>query len=111
MTSGCSAEVGYIFSENVLLIADKRYIGIDKIHSNGLIPKKSANNCKLTEEDKEYNLIISKLRICIEHMNRHIKKFRILSTRYRNRRKKFIMRFSLIVQSIILNYRVTEQVY
>ena len=51
MTSGCSAEVGYIFSENVLLIADKRYIGIDKIHSNSLIPKKSAKNCKLTEED------------------------------------------------------------
>ncbi len=51
MTSGCSAEVGYIFSENVLLIADKRYIGIDKIHSNGLIPKKLAKNCKLTEED------------------------------------------------------------
>ena len=69
---------------------------MDKIHNNNLIPKKSTKNYKLTEEDKEYNSVISKRRIYIEHVNRHIKKFRILSTRYRNKRRKFIMRFSLI---------------
>ncbi|WP_146998380.1 transposase family protein [Leptotrichia trevisanii] len=51
---------------------------------------------KLTEEDKEYNSAISKRRIYIEHVNRHIKRLRILSTCYRNKRRKFIMRFSLI---------------
>ncbi|WP_455046052.1 transposase family protein [Leptotrichia trevisanii] len=57
---------------------------------------KSTKNYKLTEEDKEYNSTISKQRIYIEHVNRHIKRFRILSTCYRNKRRKFIMRFSLI---------------
>ncbi|WP_369717545.1 transposase family protein [Leptotrichia sp. HSP-536] len=51
---------------------------------------------KLTKEDKKYNSIISRRRIYIEHVNRHIKKFRIVSTRYRNKRRKFALRFSLI---------------
>ena len=84
------------FLKDVLLIADKGYVGMDKIHSNSLIPKKSTKKCKLTKEDRKYNSIISKRRIYIEHVNRHIKKFRILSTRYRNKRRKFAMRFSLI---------------
>ena len=74
------------FLKDVLLIADKGYLGINKIHSNSLIPKK----------EKKYNSIISKRRIYIEHVNRCIKKFKIVSGRYRNKRKKFFMRFSLI---------------
>ena len=36
------------FSKDVLLIADKGYIGIDKIHGNSLVPKKSTKKHKLT---------------------------------------------------------------
>ena len=79
------------FSKDVLL-----YIGIDKIHGNSLVPKKSTKKHKLTKEDKKYNSIISRRRIYIEHVNRHIKRFRIVSTRYRNKRRKFALRFSLI---------------
>ncbi|MBI2759205.1 MAG: hypothetical protein HYX49_11075 [Chloroflexi bacterium] len=35
-------------------------------------------------------------RILIEHVFRKLKVFRILSERYRNRRKKFTLRFNLI---------------
>ena len=80
------------FSKDVLLIADKGYIGMDKIHGNSLVPKKSTKKHKLTKEDKKYNSIISRRRIYIEHVNRHIK----MSTRYRNKRRKFALRFSLI---------------
>ena len=80
------------FLKDVLLIADKGYLGINKIHSNSLIPKKSTKKHKLTKEET----IISKRRIYIEHVNRCIKKFKIVSGRYRNKRKKFFMRFSLI---------------
>ena len=80
------------FSKDVLLIADKGYIGIDKMHGNSLVPKKSTKKHKLTKEDKKYNSIISRCRIYIEHVNRHIK----MSTRYRNKRRKFALRFSLI---------------
>ncbi len=39
---------------------------------------------------------MSKERIFIEHINSHIKRFKLLSTRYRNKRKKHGLRMSLI---------------
>ena len=84
------------FSKDVILIADKGYIGMDKIYGNSLVPKKSTKKYKLTKEDKKYNSIISRRRIYIEHVNRHIKRFWIVSARYRNKRRKFALRFSLI---------------
>ena len=51
------------FLENILIIADRGYLGINKIHKNSLIPKKASKKHKLTKEDKEYNLSISKCRI------------------------------------------------
>ena len=84
------------FSKDVLLIADKGYIGMDKIHGNSLVPRKLTKEHKLTKEDKKHNPIIARPRNNIELVNRHIKKFRIVSTRYRNKRRKFALRFSLI---------------
>jgi hypothetical protein len=45
---------------------------------------------------KRNNHIISKQRIYIEHAIMFVKRFHILSERYRNRRKRFALRFSLI---------------
>ena len=45
---------------------------------------------------KAYNQMISKRRIYIKHINCYIKRFRILSSRYRNRRKRFGLRAFLI---------------
>ena len=45
------------FSKDVLLIADKGYLGINRIHSNSLISKKSTKKGKLTKEEKKYNSI------------------------------------------------------
>ena len=84
------------FSKDVLLIADKGYIGMDKIHGNSLVSKKSTKKHRLIKEGKKYNSIISRRRIYIEHVNRHIKRFRIVSTHYRNKKRKFTLRFSLI---------------
>ncbi|WP_417911125.1 transposase, partial [Candidatus Electronema sp. PJ] len=39
---------------------------------------------------------LSRKRMVIEHIFRKLKVFRILSKRYRNRRKRFGLRFSLI---------------
>ncbi|MFM6500410.1 MAG: hypothetical protein ACKPHW_00095, partial [Microcystis panniformis] len=38
----------------------------------------------------------AKERIIFEHIHRHLKIFKILSSRYRNRRKRFGLRFNLI---------------
>ena len=54
------------------------------------------------KEEKKYNSIILKRRIYTEHENRHIRKFKIEFGYYRNKRKKFFMRFSLIC--VIYNF-------
>ena len=74
------------FLENALIIADSGYLGI-----NSLMLKKSFKKYKLIKEDKEYNLSISKCRIYIKYINRNIKKFRIISTHYRNKRNKIFL--------------------
>ena len=42
------------FFKNILLIADKEYIGMNKIYSNSLIPKKLTKRNKLTKENRKF---------------------------------------------------------
>jgi hypothetical protein len=76
---------------------DTGYTGITAIHPNSILPKKRSKNHPLTEEEKRNNRIISRKRIYAEHAICFVKRFRILSERYRNRRKRFALRFSLLV--------------
>lgn len=69
---------------NVTNVADLGYIGMDKIHSNCRIPKKSSKNHPLTNDEINYNKELAKDRIFIEHTNSWIKRFKILSTKFRN---------------------------
>ena len=45
---------------------------------------------------KAFNSYLSKYRIRIEHVNRRIKRFKILQMRYRNKQRKHLLRLSLI---------------
>jgi transposase len=78
------------------LLGDSGYQGLDKYHKNSLTPKKKSKHHPLTEEDKARNKEISRQRIVCEHMIGRLKVFRILCERYRNRRKRFGLRFNLI---------------
>lgn len=75
---------------------DTGYQGIQKIHTKSSIPKKRSKKNPLTKEDKKYNKEISKERIVVENVLGMLKRFRILSDRYRNRRRRFGLRFNLI---------------
>lgn len=86
------------------LIADKGYQGITKIHKLSKTPHKKPKGQELTDEQKEYNRTLGKERIVIEHSFRRLKIFRILSSRYRNRRQRFGLRFNLIAG--ICNYEL-----
>jgi hypothetical protein len=81
---------------DTLAETDTGYIGIKKIHAKSLLPKKKSKKNPLTAEDKESNRKISSERVGNEHAIGFIKRFRILSERYRNRRKRFALRFNLI---------------
>jgi hypothetical protein len=50
----------------------------------------------LTAEQKAANRELARQRISCEHVIGRLKVFRILSDRYRNRRKRFKLRFNLI---------------
>jgi len=80
----------------ILAETDTGYVGIKKIHANSLLPKKKTKKNLLTAEDKAANRKISGERVGNEHAIGFIKRFRILSERYRNRRKRFGLRFNLI---------------
>jgi IS5 family transposase len=86
--------------KNKKVIADKGYQGIQDIHSECEIPIKKKKNQKLTKEEKKYTRELSKRRIIIEHINRKVKIFRIFSSKYRNRRKRFGQRVKLILSII-----------
>ncbi len=51
---------------------------------------------ELNREEKKSNQELAKVRVVGEHINRKLKIFKILSDRYRNRRKRFALRFNLI---------------
>ena len=79
-----------------VLEADTGYQGLAHIHANSLLPKKRSKNHPLSKQERKDNRRISRERIFVEHAIRFVKRFRILSERYRNRRHRFALRFSLI---------------
>ena len=92
--------------EDINCLGDKGYQGIQNYHKNSLTPKKKTKKSILTIEDKQINRELSRLRIIAEHINRKLKILRILSEKYRNRRKRFGLRFNLIAG--IYNYELNS---
>ena len=85
-----------VLSFQTVPIADSGYQGMDKLHPNVKTPKKKSKRHPLTDQEKASNRDIARQRIGCEHMIRRLKVFRILCERYRNRRKRFGLRFNLI---------------
>ena len=75
---------------------DTGYIGIKRFHANSILPKKRKRKQKLSKEDKIFNRNVSSERATNEHAIGFVKRFKILSERYRNRRRRFGLRFNLI---------------
>lgn len=79
-----------------LCLADKGYQGLAKLHAHSCTPVKKPKKAKLDAEERQYNQMLASLRIVAEHTNRRLKVWRILAERYRNRRRRFGLRFNLI---------------
>lgn len=82
--------------ELIQILADSGYQGILAFHKNSKTPIKKKKNQELTNEEKTYNRELSRVRILIENINRRIKRFKIMSDRYRNKRKRHGLRMTLI---------------
>lgn len=75
---------------------DTGYQGIQRLHANTELPKKKSKKQPLSQEDKRYNRRISSERVVNEHVIGALKRFKIIADKYRNRRKRFGLRFNLI---------------
>ncbi|OPZ22786.1 MAG: Transposase DDE domain protein [bacterium ADurb.BinA186] len=78
------------------VVTDTGYQGLQKIHAKTQMPKKKSKKNPLTKEDKRNHQQLSRERVLNENVIGSLKRFKILSDRYRNRRKRFTLRFNLI---------------
>lgn len=77
-------------------LADKGYQGRQKLHPNSRTPQKKPKGGVLNSLQQRRNRQLAQQRVVGEHVHRRLKIFRILSERYRNRRRRFSLRFNLI---------------
>ena len=80
----------------IKIMADTGYQGLNKLHANTCLPKKKTKKRPLSGEDKKNNRAIANERVTNEHTIGRLKRFKIIADRYRNRRKRFGLRFNLI---------------
>jgi hypothetical protein len=96
-------------NKTIECLVDKGYHGLQKLHANSQVPKKKSRKGKLNASDKKQNRELARKRVIGEHINRKLKIFKILADRYRNRRKRFGLRFNLIAG--LYNYELRLSSY
>lgn len=89
-------ESGIHANKKIKYGTDTGFLGIDKIHKNSVLPRKKSKLKPLSKDDKAFNHNVSSERIGNENAIGFIKRFRIAAERYRNRRRRFGLRFTLI---------------
>jgi hypothetical protein len=79
---------------------DTGFQGIQKIHANVVMPKKSTKKYPLNEEEKENNKIISSIRVVSEHAIGGMKRMKAAADIYRNKLANLDDTFSLLAAGI-----------
>ncbi len=85
----------YVHPDTIVL-ADLGYLGSNKLHAQTCLPVKATKHHPLTHDEKQANRTLARLRLRVEQVIGKLKVFRILSERYRGRRKRFGLRYNLI---------------
>ena len=89
---------------NINVAADTGYQGLQKKHARTSLPKKRSKKYCLSKQEKKSNTELARERIVVENVIGMLKRFKIISDRYRNRRKRFSLRFNLLAG--IYNYEL-----
>jgi hypothetical protein len=71
---------------DVTVWADTGFQGVAHLHPNTMIPHKAKKNRPLSQEEKQYNRLVSSFRCVVEHAIGGYKRFKAASDIYRNRR-------------------------
>ena len=78
------------------ILADGGYQGIKHLHANAFIPLKATKKYPLVQEAKDYNALLSKTRVRVEHIFAKFKAFKMLRTTYRKSLARFELRVKLV---------------
>lgn len=82
--------------EDIDLITDTGFQGIQAVHTNTLMPKKGSKKHPLDDADKQNNRLISSVRILVEHAIAGMKRFKVAADIYRNRKPNTDDQFMLL---------------
>jgi len=87
---------GVRFQASTQRLTDSGYQGLQKIHAKSQLPKKKPRKRPLTKQERRANKTIASQRVLNENVMGRLKRFKIISDKYRNRHKRFGLRFNLI---------------
>jgi IS5 family transposase len=88
-------------------VVDSGYQGLQKAHAKTDMLKKRSKKNPLSEADKKSNRAISSERVPCENVIAMLKRFKIIADRYRNRRRRFGLRFFLIAAIYNMELKTT----
>ena len=101
----------------ILIVIPKEVVNVFNLRVSGrqngfpkqlsALPYKKKRNQFLSDDEKEYNKIHSKMRIIEEHIKSRLKKYRIMSDIFRNKLRRY-NKVSDIVAGLV-NYRISNQ--
>lgn len=98
-------DLGYVGMDKDLVFGKRVRAGKDLLpHKRDSRPGLTKAVRALSAEQKQENKDHARSRIAIDHVNRHLKIFRILCERYRNRRRRFGLRLNLLAAIYNLGY-------
>jgi hypothetical protein len=102
-------ESGVRFQANTPVLTDSGYQGLQKLYPHCQVPQQKPRKQALTQEAKQSNKILSSERVLNENVIGRLKRFKIISDRYRNRRRRFGLRFNLIAG--LYNYELQTALF
>jgi hypothetical protein len=86
----------------IAIHADLGFKGLQKVHSNAVLPIRASKHHQLTKEEKSINRKQAKIRIKSEHTFRKCKIFRILKDTYRGKHKNYGLNWNIIAAVVNL---------
>ena len=92
--------------ENTNHLADSGYQDIAKLHNQALTTFKKPRGSQLLDIYKQTNHYLAKFRILVEHKRELIKRFKIVSHKYRNRRERYDLRMKLFAGIINFEFNL-----
>ena len=92
--------------EKTTVQLDSGYQGVQKQHLQTRLPYKKSKHHPLTDQQRKDNTRLASSRVLVEHVIRKLKIFKIVSEKYRNRRKRFALRMNLIAG--FYNYQLLQ---